>query len=164
MSEAPFLELKPAEISDLDNTNTHGNGSANGGVSSDKPQITKERILNSEVGDRSKPSGPCRAAANVVHHSLICTSHTICLALLTTLTAAQSAMDAVANHPTTQNIKQTVVNGEVCRTGSLICNSEFGANSGLATQMPTMTSLNENTDMRRTGRTECSGRVSEDEK
>lgn len=29
------------------------------------------------------------------------------------LIAAQSAMSAVGNHPTTQNVKDTVVNGEV---------------------------------------------------
>lgn len=36
--------------------------------------------------------------------------------LFTSSSAAQSAMDTVANHPITQNVKDSVQNGEVCRT------------------------------------------------
>lgn len=81
--------------------------------SGDSPQfVTKESILNCKVGDKAS-SAHCRDAANVKHHSLICTSHTIPSSSLTRSKAAQSAMSAVNNHPTTQNLKESINNGEV---------------------------------------------------
>lgn len=114
MSEAPHLELNtdgPAlDLSDAPNEFPTSNGNST-------QQDTKGSILGSEVGDRTAPPDLAEPAPNVVP----VLSHTIlCSAPLTTPTAAQSAMAAVANHPTTQGLKDSISNGEVRILGSLI--------------------------------------------
>jgi hypothetical protein len=72
--------------------------------------------LNCKVRGRPLASGnlvplrTCRAAANLQNQSYRTTLPTT---PSDSLTAAQSAMAAVNNHPATQNLKDTVANGEV---------------------------------------------------
>jgi hypothetical protein len=127
MSEAPHLELNNSDLPDLDpsapsnmDSYTNGNGSSN------KPQLTKEHIMNCKVCGRN-PSDPCRAAANVCTAALSASRSSPTSSPLTTSAAAQSAMDSIANHPTTQNVKNTVSNGKVSASAT-IC-EVFGVRS-----------------------------------
>jgi hypothetical protein len=122
MSEAPRVEINTSALPDLDpsapsnrgstglsNEMPHTNGNANGSLAQ-SAQKTGNSILESEVRV-TKRLRSCRAPANAIHHSLICTLHTTTIPP-NNLTAAQNAMNAGINHPAVQNAKDTVVNGE----------------------------------------------------
>jgi hypothetical protein len=137
MSAPPQIDMNTQHTSGLDDIPSGMYADPQPKVAEQKePQqfITKESILNCKVGDKAS-SANCRDPANVKHNSLICSTHAIRFPSLTTHKAAQSAMSAVQNHPTTQNLKETMNNGEVCIGCNLVWNLNFGANVGRATQL-----------------------------
>ena len=116
---------------------TAANGKGNGNAAG-HAENAKNNLLSCKV--RNEASGACRDAATqpanserhspYLHHARHSTRHS-----LTPTPAAQSAMAAVNNHPTTQNLKDNIANGEV--SVAQPCPRLDEANSGLATQCPT---------------------------
>jgi hypothetical protein len=138
MSEAPRVEINHSTLPDLDPSAPSNraatdfssdmpqtNGTANGGLAQ-SAQKTGNSILESEVrGTRRLRS--CRAPANAMHYSLTCASHirTPPNFPSNNLKAAQHAMNAGINHPSVQNAKDTVVNGEVSRSKTCLTCSDM---------------------------------------
>ena len=110
MSEAPHVEPNMSDYPDFDpsapsNANSYTNGDTN-------IQNTKNTVLSSEVSDITTRPKLAETQLTLVHQAYLHFSHHP-FSFSDDHVAAQSAMETVQNHPVTQNIKETVNNGEV---------------------------------------------------
>lgn len=121
MSEAPRVDLPDFTELDTSVTSKHMsspsstqpqvNGSTNGNLAQ-SAQKTGNSILESKVCGTKTPPHLAETQTNGIYHSLSapCTPS---LLPPNTFPATQHAMNAVSSHPSVQNAKDTVVNGEV---------------------------------------------------